>query len=864
MNTRVRFAACLLLSLPLPAFAAEADDREHGEGDRLERRQEWFFSTRRAGTRSPADLAARRAAAAEETLLALAAQRGKRGVLPLWTAKGPTPSTFGNWAFGRVAGRIGALARGSDGALYAGSASGGLWRTTNGGVTWTHLFERAPTQTVGAVAVDPNDPGVLWAGTGDYNAGCETYFGVGLLRSTDGGNTWERRNGIPGADLEDVAMISDVVVDPRDSAHVVVGGRRRGCLDGTSSAGGIYVSQDAGATWTKRLADEFVHAVVQSPVEADVWWASSSRGVFRSTDNAASWTLQTASGLPSGSTGRTEVAIAPSDDSVVYALFQTGLSGSPEVWRTGDRGLTWTRRSLGSAACDGQCSYNMTLKVKVDDPAVVYRGTIHLFKSADSGASWTDLSGNWGPTQKVHQDTHALLLDPTDPSSVWVGCDGGLWQTKDGGVSFDNRNGNLNVTQFYTVGVDRNNTERICGGSQDNGSLARIGSNVWSLQAATGDGFSCAFNPVSTSFVYASSYPNVYPQIYRSTNGLFGNYFVVTGSGSGIAANDRINWVTPFVLDPVNPNTAYLGTHKLYTSTNSGASWTRVGPLDFTWGSGVVLAIDVHPSTTDVVAVGTNDGRVWRSSSGGTFTVLEPGLPSRAVNDVALDPEDPGRVLAVLGGFGTAHLWEWTPSTGWGELGAGLPDVPANTVVMRDAREIYVGVDTGIFRSRDGGLTFEPFMEGLPAGLVVTDLKLEGDVLTAGTYGRGAWQTTLPPPPGAGPGGVSGLVLERQSNGEIQASWPAACNDAAVPGQTYSIQAGTLAALRGGIYDHRPVGDRCDRLSPDMITPVEEDAYYLVVPNEGGREGSAGFDSASVPRPQVATVCGPRQVGSCP
>lgn len=868
MRPKAIFFAILALTCSLPVLAAGPDDRERGEEDRIERRQEWFFSTRRAGTSSPADMARRRARAATETLRSIEAERGKRtlAAAAVWASRGPSPSAFGGWAFGSVSGRVTALARGGDGAVYAGTATGGLWRTTDLGVTWTSLFDRAGTMTIGAIAVDPTDPQVLWVGTGENKTIlCQEYFGMGVLRSTDGGSTWELRNGGVGTGLEELATVADVVVDPRDPAHVVVGGRVAGCGDGTASAGAIYDTRDAGATWTKRLPDEFVHAIAQSPTAREVWWAATERGVFRSDDDARTWSLQTASGLPSGNTGRAELAIAPSDDRVVYATFRFGVSGTPEIWVTTDRGVSWTRKSTGSAACDGQCYYNMVLTVKVDDPSTVYRGNLHVFKSGDWGATWSDLTGSWGPSQRVHQDTHALLLRPGAPADLWVGSDGGVWRSTDGGATFSNANGNLSLTQFYAVSVDPGDPERICGGAQDNASLARVGSDVWSLQFAGGDGFVCGFNPERTSTAYAASYPGTYPDVYRSTTGLFGNYASITGAGRGIDPSDRIAWVTPYLLDPSDPSTLYLGTHKLYKSTNGGTSWTRVGPLDLTGGQSTILTIDVHPSARDVVVVGTLDGLVWRSTSGGsTFTKLEPGLPARPVDDLALDPDDTARVVAALGGFGTPHLWEWTPAGGWVALGEGLPDVPANTAVLR-GDEVYVGTDTGVFRSGDRGRTFAAWMEGLPAGVVVNDLKLHASgILTAGTYGRGAWQIALPPLATAAPGRVDGLLLTRLATGEIEASWPPACNALELPGQTHSLQGGSLVALRAGTYDHAPIADRCDRVSPTTFVPMAVDAYYLVVPNEGGREGSAGFDSAGVPRPQVAATCGARQEGSCP
>jgi hypothetical protein len=752
----------LLAGLGVPAVLAQAPpsgaapvliDRTLGEEEHILRRIEWFYSTRRAGTASAADLAALRARAMRETSEAIALQQARRedGVLAgdnFWSARGPSPSTFGGWAFGNVSGRVSALAADfASGTIYVGGASGGLWKSTNDGLSYEPLFDTAGTLTIGAIEVDPNDPNVLWVGTGENNMGCEDYFGIGLLRSTDGGETWEPRNGSGGSSLEDLSSFADVVVDPRDSSHIVTGGRIRGCVDGSTFAGGIYTSNDAGETWTRRLSAP-VYEIQQDPAVRDVFWAATDQGIYKSTDNAVTWVKQTASGLPSSGTGRTELTIAPSDGDVVYALFASGTSGA-EFWRTTNGGASWTQMSTGSNACDGQCWYNMVLRAHRTDPDTVYRGTIHIFKSTDGGANWTDLSNNWGSSQKVHQDTHALLMDPDDPETFWVGCDGGVWKSTDGGASFDNRNADLNLTQFYAIGMDASDGGVICGGSQDNSSLARSGSDTWDLQAVTGDGFVCHIDPLDSSYAYITSYPSGgYPNVWRSTTGLFGSFNDITGPGSGVQEGDRSNWVTPYILDPVQPSILYLGTHRVYKSYDHGSNWEHVGPDDMTNGSGTVLSLDVNRNYPEVVIAGTTDGRVWRSVNGGTdWADISAGLPSRSIKDVASDPTAPGRVLAVVGGFNTEHLWDWTEETGWVASGAGLPNVPTNTVLMLSDELVYVGSDTGVFRSDDGGATFAPYMNGLPEGLVVTDLKAVAalDLMTAGTYGRGAWQVALEP-----------------------------------------------------------------------------------------------------------------------
>lgn len=730
-------------------------DREDGEQEQIERRLEWFYGSRRQGISTDREMRRLRFEAVEQTRAALELQRAQSaagiaspsGGTGFWVSKGPSPSTFGGWAFGHVAGRISAItADWTGGVLYLATASGGLWKSVDDGQSWTSVFDTAGTMTLGTVAVDPSNPDVVWAGTGENSAGCNSYFGIGLLRSPDGGATWELRNGTGGATLDDLASFADVVVDPRDSNHVVTGGRIRGCEDGSSSPGGIFTTDDGGLTWTERLPSREVFEIQQDPSSLDTFWAATSNGVYKSIDNAVSWTVQSASGLPTGNTGRTEIAIAPGDGNVVYALFD---QGSNSFWRTLNGGASWTQMTTGSDACDGQCSYNMVLRVDPNDSDTVYRGTVRLFKTVDGGSNWSALTSSWGSGQKVHQDTHVLMMHPTQPDTFYVGSDGGLWKSENGGSTFTNRIGNLNITQFYAVATGASDPESIiCGGAQDNSSLARTDSDLWDLQFVTGDGFVCQIDTQNPNRAYITSYPNGgFPSIYRSQTGLFGGYSEIT-NGNGINGGESSNWVTPYLLDPGSPNILFLGTSRMYRSTNFGSSWTPQGPSNFTaGGSNSMLSIDLNPNFPDHVWAGTTDGRVWRTvDSGDNWTNITSGLPSRSINDLASDPTDGDRVFAALAGFNSEHLWEWTEAGGWVARDNGLPNVPANTALLLGAGDILVGTDVGVYRSADGGQNFVPYMDGLPQGTVVTDLKLDlPDLVTAGTYGRGAWQIHVDP-----------------------------------------------------------------------------------------------------------------------
>ena len=827
-----------------PDKPAEVDrpsiERRLGEEEQIQRRLEWFFSTRTAGAATADERARLRREAVEQTRAALERQRSLRaeGLMQQqnpWAPKGPSPSNFGGWSFGTVAGRATALAVDwAGGILYFGTAAGGLWKSSDEGQNWTQLFDSVGTMSIGAVAVDPNDPDVIWAGTGDNAVGCESYFGLGLWRSPDGGQTWEERNGSGANTLQDLATFADVVVDPRDSNHLVVGGRFRQCGDGSQLEGGIYTSTDAGLTWTVSLTSKQVYEIKQDPAVMDTYWSATDDGIYKSTDNAVTWVQLTGSGLPAGNVGRCELAIAPSASNTVYALFASG----PSLWGTTDGGSTWSQRSSGTDACDGQCWYNMVLRVKIDDPDTVYRGTIRSFKSVDGGQNWSDLTGGWGSQQKVHQDTHVLVMHPTDPDTYYTGTDGGLWKSVDGGSNFTNLNGNINTFLFYAIGVDAQDPDRICGGAQDNSSVARSSNNVWSLQAVTGDGFTCHINPQDSNYSYITSYPlGGYPNVWRSTSGLFGGYGDISGPGSGVIANDRINWVTPYLIDPLNPNILYLGTHRIYRSDNHGSSWTQMGP-DLTAGSGSLKNIGINRNFPDNVLTASASGRVWLSTDGAlNWTDITSGLPARAVNDVASDPADPDRAFAVVGGFNTGHVWEWTATGGWTDKSTGLPNVPHNTVLMISSNDIMVGNDVGVYRSFDGGVSWTPHMDGLPLGAVVTDLKynITQNIMTAGTYGNGAWQTTLGPvspillyesssapveidgngDPDVEPGETWGVQINLRNGGGATAVAPRATLTTSTPGVTL---------VNGGVVDFNDI-------LPGLVEASMQQATFIVDPD---------------------------------
>ena len=727
----------------------------HGEAGVIVRRHMWFYGPRKDGDEGR--MAEKRQEAAEFTRKAMTSSRAEEGAT--WVSRGPSSSTFGGWRFGKVSGRIPSLAMDwANGILYTGAASGGVWKSIDDGASWTPIFNSAGTQTIGEIAVDPSSPNVLWVGTGENSMWCEEYFGIGLMRSGDGGATWEPRNGTGSDSLVNLTSIGAICIDPRNSSRLVVGGFWWGCSRGAYGEGGIFTTEDAGLTWTKRLAGR-VTQIVRDPSDPDIMWAGlssglwneSSGGVFMSADGGNTWDPVTASGLPEGSTGRVEVAIAPSNPKVIYALFESIDGGYSQFWRSADGGVSWSMMSNKDADCNGQCWYDMALQVHGNNPDIVYRGTVRIFRTENGGSTWKDLSGQWGPSQKVHQDTHALLMDPENPDTIYVGCDGGIWKTTDGGTSFLNLNSNLSLTQFYDVGIHPDDDGIIVGGAQDNSSLARTNSDTWDLMEVTGDGFVSLINPQNPKVVYTASYAYPWddtqmPTIFRSQSGPTGEYSLITDYGCGIIEGDRQSWMTPYTLDPRDPSTLLLGTYRMYRSTDGGDSWSRVGPDDMCGGDHYIVSVAFSRADSRWAYVGTTNGRVWRTGDGGeTWSEISTDLPKREVNDVEADASDPSKAYAVFSGWGAAHLYYYDGSK-WTAKSNGLPNVPTNAVLAVTSSDIVVGTDVGIFRSGDGAQAFAPWTDGIPLGSVVMDLEFnpKTQTITAGTYGRGVWQAHLP------------------------------------------------------------------------------------------------------------------------
>jgi photosystem II stability/assembly factor-like uncharacterized protein len=649
------------------------------------------------------------------------------------------------------------------GTVYVAAGTGGVWKSTDGGDTFATAWSDSLPQSMGALAVAPD--GTLYAGTGEPDhGGGGSYYGTGVYRSTDGGASWTSLG------LADTGAIGRIRIDPANPKRIFVAAQGR--LFDTGGDRGVYLSEDAGASWRQVLdglndstgaIDLAVNPANPDIVLAALWdklrfpdgreYGGPGSGVYRSTDGGETWSRLGAP-LPAPETepGRIGVAFAASDPQRAYAITNDRVGNLTGFFVSGDAGATWTRPQTGEAVLDaadgGFAWWFGRLWVDPADADHVFSAGVPMMESNDGGLTWVRGSG-------IHVDQHAMAWDPHTPGRVYVGNDGGLYRSDE--------NGNVigawtaatvqPYMQFYAMDVSAQDASRVAGGTQDNGSLRSWGEPDWNSHLG-GDGMMNRINPVDPENVYACSQNG---GCARSDDG-----GETMSSMRSRFAGARFNWVSPLEVAAGSPDTVYFGSNVLNRSDDRGRTWRAVSP-DLTGGPtprnttsyGTITTIGVAPTDRETVYVGTDDGRLWVTRDGGaTWTRLtDPDLPDRWVTRVTVDPEDAQTAWVTYSGFRSQsetqpHVLMTTDGgKSWDDISGRLPQAPVNDVIRhpRHDRWLYVGTDMGVFFSPNLGRTWLKVGRGLPVS-PVTDLHLHAatDTLFAATFGRSIFHTTLP------------------------------------------------------------------------------------------------------------------------
>lgn len=757
--------------------------------DEVEERQSWFMRQRTYpfGT-LPTE--ARRRAWSERPSRPKNAS-GIEAATATWSPLGPMPThsyapLFANFGFN--SGRINSIAVSpvNPQLVLVGGSTGGIWRSTDGGASFTPVSDAQVDLAVGAIAFAPSDPNIVYAGMGDMHSCCE-YLGSGVLKSVDGGLSWTRVN---NATLPQPASVGDIEVDPNNPNKIYLALYRS--LDPLNANsfpyGGIYISNDGGVSWAKVFAG-LPRDLALNPANPQIIYAAmrgvgtfgngGTGGLYRSINGGSTWTVAYAAPYPAAfdSNGLRDVRVAVSAANPQRVYVYLGNLTSIRFAVSNDGGDTFPTDNQLTTVDRGQFGYNTYLQADPNNADAVYIGSRDVYRSVDGGNTWTNLTNSFGagpnfpyqPRQaKAHPDQHALAFVNGSPGLFFIGNDGGLYRTTDGGVTFQSLNSTLSLTQFVSLARHPLNLSMTYGGTQDNGTQRRIGPSAWE-DVSSGDGGNLVINPENPSIFFVTY---VHGTVWRfSDDGASGPFTVATDSKFQTAGgtNERTAFYSPLTGNGTTSQ-IYFGAQRVWTTTDLGATWSAMGNTDLTRGGADVLsAIGVARSNTNVIYTGSEMGRAMVTADGGqNWLEVTNGLPNRFITSIKVDYANPAVAYLTVSGFGSGHVFKTTNTGGsWTDISGiigqgGLPNIPVNTLLIdiNNPNLLYVGTDVGIFRSTTGGSTWTTFNDGMPPVIVTALTANAAGELQAGTYGRGAYEANTV----AAVASVSGRVLDLVGN----------------------------------------------------------------------------------------------------
>ena len=681
---------------------------------------------------------------------------------------------------GRIAAVTGVTEKGRT-TVFVGAASGGVWKSVNGGTTFTPVFDKQDVQSIGAIAVDPSNPKNVWVGTGEAWMRNSVSVGDGIYKSTDGGENWTSMG------LKDSEHIAKILVDPKDSNTVYA--CATGHLWNDNDERGVYKTTDGGKSWRKVLAGANASTgcgmLAMSPAEpgtlyASLWdfrrqgWTFRSggpgSGLFKSSDGGEHWTEldeKSGKGLPAKPWGRIALAVAPAKPNVVYAMIE---SKSSALYRSDDGGQTWTRGDA-SQYMVWRPFYFANLIVDPKNEKKIFKPDLRLFLSVNGGQSFSAVSS------RAHGDFHDVWIDPENPNVVYAGDDGGLWRSEDGGTRWKHQL-NLPVSQFYHVSVDNADPYHVYGGLQDNSSWVGdssypggISNSRWENMYG-GDGFWMFEDTSDPDYIYAEAQGGEIGRVNRHTHEIR-SLKPMPNYGEGKL---RFNWNTPIHMSPNEKGTIYIGAQFLFRSRDHGQSWERISP-DLTTNDpekqkqeesgGITVdnsAAEMHtsiysisesPKNRQIIWVGTDDGNVQVTRDGGkTWTNVVgniPGLPKNSwVSTVEAGRFDEATAYAT---FDRHTYGDLTPyaykTTDYGKTWTSLDPAASGArgyahVIKEDSVSpniLFLGTEWGLWISIDGGQRWAQYKGSDFPAAAVRDIAVQArdSALVLATHGRGIW-----------------------------------------------------------------------------------------------------------------------------
>jgi hypothetical protein len=670
---------------------------------------------------------------------------GSRSTEGNWLNLGPTSSPGGYAGLGRI--NCVAFHPADNNTVYTGAASGGLWKTTDGGSTWTILSDTWAAQGVSDICVVSGSPNIVYAATGDRENTMWHFGGgqnhdnnsVGVLKSTDAGATWSS-TGLSFLQSERKA-INRLLIDPTNSNILYA-----------ATTSGVYKTIDAGANWSLIYSTQFSDMEFQPGTPTTIYGSSKAGDIYRSINSGTNW-----SAVLTTTFGRVEMAVTQANTNTVYAVMQDTpgqTNDESPVYKSVDGGGSFTRvfnsstLNLFGYDCDGsdmdgsQASYDLCIACDPNDEDIVFIGGVNMWKSTDGGTNW-NISTHWSSTcggisTEVHADQHYLAYQPVT-NHLFLGNDGGLYKTTNSGTSWTYIGSGLITTQIYRIGVAQSVDNECILGAQDNGSKAYFDGN-WS-DVGGGDGGECCFDFSDQNIMYHSSQNG---NFNRSLN----HGASWTNISAGLSGDPR--FIAPFAIDPNVHSTIYTGYQDVFKSTDQGANWTQIS----SWASTGISHLAIAPSNSQYIYA-TTQTILYRTTNGGTtWSDITGTLPvgSSKITYFSVKNDDPNTVWVSMGNYTSDRIYQTTDGGAtWTSISSGLPDIPVMCVIQNKQNtsdvELYAGTDVGVYL-KVGTADWQLFSTNLPV-LVVNELEIYYDAnpgnskLYAGTYGRGMWVSDL-------------------------------------------------------------------------------------------------------------------------
>ncbi len=638
--------------------------------------------------------------------------------------------------------------------IYAGAVSGGVWKSTNAGGDWFPLNDEMGNLAVCSLTLDPKHPDTIWAGTGEGFFNYDAIRGEGIFKTTDGGKTWEQLSSTKNVNFYYVNKLEF------DSTSSTLWAATRKGLFKSTNGGESFSAVIKGQNKEDVHCTDLEIAYSSPPKIFAALGLFNQSSIYRSTDGGATFEKNySANGF-----GRIEIATSSSNYNIVYAsLMDLKSHGIGKFIKSQDGGDTWTNVLVPGPAYSGydnyagkQGWYNNIIAVNPENANFVLAGGIDLWGSDDGGNSWNQIS-NWYQVQGyqyIHADIHSIAFQRNNPNVVYLGCDGGIFKSTNGGFNWTAKNNNLNITQFY-YGAISPDCKTFYGGTQDNGTLKSSGSLSWSsILGGDGGAVEVDFNNPSTVYL---EYVNL--AIFKSTNGgttvskaMTG---IPTGSGFWDGTKDRTLFISPFIMDPNDSQILIAGTYRIWKTTNGGSYWNAIsGDLtgDGDGANGAkISALAIAKGNSNVIYAGCSNGVVQVTTDNGTNWVnVSAGLPNLYCTDLAVVENSPNEALASFSGFKNGEKVYRTTDYGasWENISGNFPNIPVNTIFILPTMEnIYIaGTDLGVFVSVNGGIEWASMNSGL-ANVPVFDLDYSPatNTLVAATHGRGMFKSLADP-----------------------------------------------------------------------------------------------------------------------